>query len=99
MDKVIWSEGMFLRPQHFQQFERYIEDQAAARHRYLTPYNWGITKLEIDSSLLSLGKVAVIYAEGVFPDGSMFRLNYDPLFPRIRTEMDCRPVVAGTGLL
>lgn len=83
MDKVIWSEGMFLRPQHFQQFERYIEDQAISRNRYLTPYFWGLKKLEIDSSLLPLGKVAVVYAEGVFPDGSLFKVNYDPAFPLV----------------
>ena len=23
--KVVWSEGMFLRPQHFQQHERFID--------------------------------------------------------------------------
>jgi len=23
--KVVWTEGMFLRPQHFQQQERYLE--------------------------------------------------------------------------
>lgn len=83
MDKVIWSEGMFLRPQHFQQFERYIEDQVVSRSRYVTPYYWGIKKLEIDSSLLSLGKVAVVYAEGVFPDGSLFKVSYDPAFPLV----------------
>lgn len=83
MDKVIWSEGMFLRPQHFQQFERYIEDQVVSRNRYVTPYYWGIKKLEIDSSLLSLGKVAVVLAEGVFPDGSLFKVNYDPAFPLV----------------
>lgn len=83
MDKVIWSEGMFLRPQHFQQFERYIEDQAISRNRYVTPYSWGIKKLEIDSSLLSLGKVAIVYAEGIFPDGSLFKVTYDPAFPLV----------------
>ena len=24
-NKVVWSEGMFLRPQHFQQQNRYLE--------------------------------------------------------------------------
>ena len=23
--KVVWSEGIFITPQHFQQFERYLE--------------------------------------------------------------------------
>ncbi len=72
---------MFLRPQHFQQFERFIEYQAVSRQRYLTPYFWGVTKLELDASLLLLGKIAVASAEGVFPDGSMFSVSYDPEFP------------------
>ena len=25
-NKVVWSEGMFLRPQHFQQHDRYLEN-------------------------------------------------------------------------
>ncbi|UZE97335.1 type VI secretion system baseplate subunit TssK [Alkalimarinus alittae] len=83
MDKVIWSEGMFLRPQHFQQFERYIEDQVVSRNRYFTPYYWGVKTLEFDLSLLSVGKVAVVFAEGVFPDGSLFNVNYDPDFPLV----------------
>ena len=29
--KVVWSEGMFLRPQHFQQQERYLEFFSHAR--------------------------------------------------------------------
>ncbi|MEY4209827.1 MAG: hypothetical protein RLZ92_205, partial [Pseudomonadota bacterium] len=24
-NKIVWSEGMFLRPQHFQQHDRFIE--------------------------------------------------------------------------
>ena len=37
--KVVWSEGMFLRPQHFQQQDRYLE--ALVRHScgYLRPYD------------------------------------------------------------
>jgi len=29
--KVVWTEGMFLRPQHFQQQERYLESFARRR--------------------------------------------------------------------
>ncbi len=31
--KVIWQEGMLLRPQHFQQSDRYHDDQLKARTR------------------------------------------------------------------
>lgn len=78
MDKVIWSEGMFLRPQHFQQFDRYLEDQLVSRCRYLAPHSWGLTQLKFDDSLLALGKLAVVSAEGLFPDGTLFRVGYDP---------------------
>ncbi len=81
MDKVIWSEGMFLRPQHFQQFERYLEDQLVSRSRHLTPHGWGLTQLIFDESLLILGKLAVVSADGIFPDGTVFKVGYDPAHP------------------
>jgi len=83
MDKVIWSEGMFLRPQHFQQFERNLEEQLLSRCRYLTPYSWGFTQLKFDESLLGLGKLAIVSAEGVFPDGTLFKVAYDPARPTL----------------
>jgi len=81
MDKVIWSEGMFLRPQHFQQFDRYLEDQLVNRTQHLTPYSWGFSQLEFDESLLAFGKLAILSAAGVFPDGTLFKINYDPAYP------------------
>jgi len=81
MDKVIWSEGMFLRPQHFQQFDRYLEDQLVSRCQNLMPYCWGFSQLEFDESLLTFGKMAILSAAGIFPDGSLFKVNYDPAYP------------------
>lgn len=83
MDKVIWSEGMFLRPQHFQQHDRYFEHQIASRCRHLAPYCWGFNQLQFDQSLLALGKLAVVTAAGMFPDGTLFNVGYDPKFPLV----------------
>jgi len=70
--KVIWSEGMFLSPQHFQQqdryFERYIENRCSA----FSGYGWGIRNFVIDHQLLGLGKISFSSGEGVFPDGTPF---------------------------
>ena len=33
MLKVVWQEGMLLRPQHFQQNDRYFEHQLKSRSR------------------------------------------------------------------
>ncbi|NOX93378.1 MAG: type VI secretion system baseplate subunit TssK [Gammaproteobacteria bacterium] len=71
-NKVIWSEGMFLNPHHFQQQERYIERYIDGKCSAHGAYGWGIHHLEIDQELLKLGKISLINAKGVFPDGTPF---------------------------
>src|SRR5258708_4098183 len=55
-NKVVWSEGMFLRPQHFQQQDRYVEKLVRSRIAELAPHPWGISQLEINRELLTIGK-------------------------------------------
>jgi len=76
-NKVVWSEGMFLRPQHFQQHDRYLENLIIARLQGLEGYCWGIHELEIDPALLSLGKVAISKCRGVLPDGTLVSIPAD----------------------
>lgn len=71
--KVLWTEGMFLRPQHFQQAEEYLENYSWG-HRHMA-YPWGFSSLQIDESLLELGKVALRAASGVFADGTVFHFS------------------------
>jgi type VI secretion system protein ImpJ len=70
--KVVWSEGMFLRPQHFQQFERYGEAFTHGRALASEGHFWGFRKLRIDQNALSLGKIVVLEALGILPDGTPF---------------------------
>ena len=70
--KVVWSEGMFLNPQHFQQQERYFERYIEGKCSAFGAYGWGLHYFEIDQQLLNLGKISVTRARGVFPDGSPF---------------------------
>jgi len=79
--KVVWSEGLFLRPQHFQQQDRYFERYVETRCRALVPHSWGFTELEIERDLLSIGKVGLRRAAGVFPDGTPFRMPDDDPLP------------------
>lgn len=69
-NKVIWSEGMFLRPQHFQQQDRFVERLVEARTGSLGRYHWGIQELAIDSEPLSLGKISIANIKAIFPDGT-----------------------------
>ncbi len=80
-NRVIWSEGMFLRPQHFQQQTRYIENYIEGRSAVLRVYPWGFSQLKIDQQLLALGKLGVFAAQGVFPDGTPFSMPDDEELP------------------
>jgi type VI secretion system protein ImpJ len=78
-NKVIWSEGQFLLPQHFQQQERYFERYVEGRAGGLRPSGWGFEELELDRDLLAIGKLAIKRAKGVFPDGTPFSIpDHDP---------------------
>lgn len=70
--KVVWSEGMFLNPQHFQQQDRYIERFVDGRCSALSAYGWGLHDFELDQQLLGLGKISIKNARGVLPDGTPF---------------------------
>ena len=71
-NKVIWTEGLFLQPQHFQQHDRFWERHVEGRTRPLLSHAWGFVVLEIDRSALTLGKVQIAAARGIFPDGTPF---------------------------
>ncbi|WP_296225565.1 type VI secretion system baseplate subunit TssK [Ralstonia sp. UBA689] len=71
-NKVVWSEGLFLRPQLFQQQERYLEHFAHKRAAALSPFFWGFHDFSIDAEALALGKLVVSGAAGIFQDGTPF---------------------------
>jgi type VI secretion system protein ImpJ len=70
--KVHWTEGLFLRPHHFQQADRYVENALESRTRHISPYPWGFSEIEIDRDLAAQGKFALRRATGMFPDGGLF---------------------------
>ncbi len=78
--RVVWSEGMFLQPQHFQQQQRHLERWVQGRCESLTPFGWGLSALRLDEAQLSAGKIALAQARGIFPDGTPFSLP-DQDFP------------------
>ncbi|WP_380182285.1 type VI secretion system baseplate subunit TssK [Kalamiella sp. sgz302252] len=71
-NKVVWSEGLFLRPQLFQQQERYFEYYAHKRAATISPFFWGFAHYEIDMEALSYGKLVLRAGRGVLPDGTPF---------------------------
>jgi type VI secretion system protein ImpJ len=76
-NKVIWSEGLFLRPQHLQQNDRYLESYIQGRCAVLRNYAWGVRELAIDEGALSLGKIAINRLNAILPDGTPINIPYD----------------------
>jgi type VI secretion system protein ImpJ len=72
--KVVWNEGLFLQPHHFQQADRYTEALVAGLARRLRPYCWGVSELEIDQEVLKFGQFAIRSCSGLTPDGAVFRV-------------------------
>lgn len=76
-NKVVWTEGLFLQPQHLQQQDRYVDRLVRASTMPLRPFAWGLTELSLDSAMLTLGKFAVRSVAGIMPDGTPFNVPGD----------------------
>ena len=79
--KVAWAEGLFLRPHHLQQSDRYLEHLVQSRVRHITPYPWGFSHLEIDRDLAQQSKFGLRRGAGVMPDGTPFDMPADSPLP------------------
>ena len=73
-NRVVWQEGMFLRTQHFQQQDRWLESLVRGRVQALRPHPWGLIDYALDRDLLATGRFALASASGVFEDGTPFSL-------------------------
>ena len=91
-DKVIWYEGMFLRAQHFQQQDRYVERLVRESLRGLVPHGWGLRQQKLDRAQLEIGKFALTEMSGIFPDGTPFSV---PQFDASPEALDLPEDAAG----
>ncbi len=81
-NRIVWGEGLFLQPQHLQQQERYFDRLVRSSTGPLRPFAWGLTELELDKDLLTLGKFALRHAAGILPDGTPFSIPDQDGHPR-----------------
>ncbi len=85
--RVVWGEGLFLQPQHLQQQERYLDRLVRTSTAGLRPFAWGLTQLDLDRDLLTLGKFAVRAAPGSCPTA---RRSASPTMTTIPARSTCR---------
>jgi type VI secretion system protein ImpJ len=97
-NKVVWSEGMLLQPQHLQQHDRFLNAQLQARVEALRPYAWGFTRLELDEHHLALGKISLKAFSAVLPDGTPVGLPFDEMPLPLEVPVDARDVTVVLAL-
>ena len=91
LSKVVWFEGMYLGPHHFQAQGRAFEDMVhfSASNLWFEPY--GIIGQLLDSEALGNGTVALIHSRGIFPDGLAFHMPESDPLPAPREVGDLFP--------
>src|SRR5688572_27152383 len=83
--RVVWSEGLLMSPQHMQQLDLYHEGLIGARVEALEPLNWGVLTCKIDRRALSTGNFQLLELTGVLPYGTALALGPgDPEIPASR---------------
>ena len=93
-NKVMWTEGMFLQPQHFQQQDRFVSRLVDARVGLAAAHPWGFASLALDDAALLQGKIALTSAHGVMADGMPFSVpGHDAAPPALDVPADVRDEV------
>ncbi|MFQ3788486.1 type VI secretion system baseplate subunit TssK [Halomonas sp. A29] len=79
-NRVMWSQGMFLQPQHFQYQDEYHQHQLGEASQRSGPFNWGVQALAVDEDALAQGRLQLTRLKVVFPDGTLIDApQQDPL--------------------
>jgi type VI secretion system protein ImpJ len=71
--KPVWTEGLFMTPQHLQQSDQYHEAMVHSRVHAVVPYDWGITGVQFDERALTAGQLRVTKLHGIFRRHAVLR--------------------------
>jgi type VI secretion system protein ImpJ len=85
ISKPLWTEGLLVRPQHFQQQDRWIEHLVEGRIAGVRQHGWGLRAITVEKDLLPLGKIALSTLIAVLPDGTVLDLPVQGALPEPRT--------------
>ncbi len=74
---ILWHQGLFLQPQHFQYLESYIKSLHYPFLKYREHDFWGVVEVEINQESLNDFIFEVIKGEFIFKDGSWISFPYN----------------------
>jgi len=67
---LFWHQGLFLQPQHLQQFDRYIQSLLTPLNQHKIPFFWGVNDIHIQHSALQNRMFEISQGELIFQDGT-----------------------------
>lgn len=80
-EKILWGEGLFLRPQHFQLQDTYHEQRLNQTIRSTIPFANGIQSLRFDETQLGTHVLALENIEMIWQDGEIYTAPARDLLP------------------
>ncbi len=96
---VAWTEGMILRPHHFQQHDVFSEERLRYHLHAIDPFHWGVRELVVDEEALSDNQFVILRLDAVLPGGVIVRYpgnaviesrEFDPGAERIDVHLGIR---------
>ena len=94
--RILWGEGLFLRPQHFQQQALFFESSIAQSLRLTRGNPWGIRKATLDTDALRGGVLRLHALDMVFRDGVQIDAPGETPLPLSRNLADISQIGADT---
>ncbi len=82
--KVVWREGMFLQPQHFQQSERHLLQTLNSRLASYLPHCYGFIDYVANADAVLNNSFALVRCSGAMPDGTPFEMPGEAPLPAVR---------------
>ncbi len=80
-EKILWGEGLFLRPQHFQVQDSYHEQRLNHTIRSMIPFAYGIKQLRFDENQLGMHVLALENVDMIWQDGEIYQAPALDLLP------------------
>ncbi len=68
---LLWEQGLFLQPQHFQLEHRHLQQNLAQAYALLHPWLWGIRALEVNDIALNTQMLEITRLDMRCPDGTL----------------------------
>ncbi|SLM32876.1 putative Type VI secretion protein, VC_A0114 family [Desulfamplus magnetovallimortis] len=101
---ILWNQGLFLQPHHFQQFDNYLASLVMPHALYHTPFFWGCGTMEIQETALDQRILEITRCELIFQDGTWIQYPGNATtIPRSFKELSFdaegdKPITAYVGL-